>query len=67
MNHRSSPRPSSMGRRRIESDDKQDVHARWYRVMSTYQRSRARSRVKRTTRRRERAQARRALQIEETW
>lgn len=67
MSHRSSPRPASMGRRRIASTDEQDVYTGWYRVMTTYKRSRARSKVKRTTRRRERAQARRELRSEVTW
>ena len=59
--HRTSPRPASMGRRRIESDDEQDVYTGWYRVMTSYKRSRARAKVKRRTRRRERLAARRAL------
>jgi hypothetical protein len=56
-----------MGRRRIESTDEQDVHTGWYRVMTSYKRSRNRAKVKRSTRRRERMQARRALRLEETW
>jgi hypothetical protein len=61
MSHRSSPRPASMGRRRIAGYDEEDVHTGWYRVMSTYKRSRQRSKIKRLGRRRERAEARRAL------
>lgn len=61
MSHRSSPRPSSMGRRPVESWEGQDVHTGWYKVMVTYQRSRLRSRAKRRDRRRERAQGKREL------
>ncbi|NYD39948.1 hypothetical protein BJZ21_004063 [Nocardioides panaciterrulae] len=68
VSHRgSSPRPASMGRRRIETTDEQDVHTRWYRVMTSYRRSRNRAKVKRLTRRRERMQARREMRSEETW
>ena len=67
VSRHSSPRPSSMGRRRIETTDEQDVHTGWYRVMTSYKRSRNRAKVKRHTRRRERMQARRALRAEETW
>lgn len=61
MSHRSSPRPSSMGRRRIETDDEQDCYTGWYRVMCSYKRSRNRAKVKRMTRRRERTRAKRDL------
>jgi hypothetical protein len=64
MSRHSSPRPSSMGRRRIETDDEQDVHTSWYRAMTTYRRAGARAKVKRFTRRRERAIARRELRAE---
>lgn len=53
-----------MGRRRVVSEDEQDVHTRWYRVMTSYKRSRNRAKVKRLTRRRERAAARRQLRAE---
>lgn len=62
--HRSSPRPKSMGRRAIRSDDDQDVHTGWYRVMTTYRRSGQRAKAKRRTRRRERLEAKRALRHE---
>lgn len=61
MSHRSSPRPSSMGRRRIKSGDEQDVHTGWYRALTSYKRAGQRARVKRRTRRRERLEARRDL------
>lgn len=64
MTRRSSPRPPSMGRRRIASDDEQDVHTRWYRAMCRYRRAGQRAKIKRLTRRRERAAARRQLQLE---
>jgi hypothetical protein len=50
-----------MGRRRIESDDEQDVHTGWRRVYSTYKRAGQSAKVKRFTRRRERMRARREL------
>lgn len=59
--HRSSPRPSSMGRRRIVTDDDQDVHTGWRRLYTTYKRAGQSSKAKRRTRRRERVEARRAL------
>ena len=62
--HRTSPRPASMGRRRIETDDESDVYTRWYRAMTSYKRSRNRAKVKRLTRRRERMEARRELRAE---
>lgn len=65
MSHRSSPRPSSMGRRAVESCDEQDVHTGWYRVMCRYSRAGQRSKIKRFTRRRERARARRELRRDE--
>lgn len=62
MSRRSSPRPSSMGRRACKTADDRDVHTRWYRVMTSYSRSGARSRAKRATRRRERREAQRDVQ-----
>lgn len=64
MSHRSSPRPSSMGRRPVTSWLDQEVHTGWYRVYATYKRSRIRSRAKRMTRRRERAEAKRELRAQ---
>lgn len=65
MSHRrTSPRPSGMGRRRVAGDDEQDVHTGWYRIMTSYKRSRNRAKVKRLSRRRERAAAARELRAE---
>lgn len=61
MGKRSSPRPSSMGRRACKTTDDCDVHTGWYRFMCTYQRSGQRSKAKRRTRRRERTEAKRNL------
>lgn len=62
--HRSSPRPSSMGRRRIVTTDDQDVHTGWRRVLVTYQRAGQAAKAKRRTRRRERLEAKRAIERE---
>lgn len=59
--HRSSPRPSSMGRRDVKGFDECDVHTGWYRFMCRYNRAGQRSKIKRFTRRRERMEARRSL------
>lgn len=61
MSHRSSPRPSSMGRRRIVTTEEQDVHTGWRRVYLTYRRAGQSARAKRRTRRRERAEMKREL------
>lgn len=59
--NRSSPRPSSMGRRRVVTDDDQDVHTGWRKVMATYRRAGQSGKAKRRTRRRERVEAKREL------
>lgn len=59
--HRSSPRPSSMGRRRVMSNEEQDVHTGWRRWYTTYKRAGQTAKVKRRTRRRERLEAKRKL------
>lgn len=64
MSKRSSPRPSSMGRRPIETADGQDVHTGWYKIMCTYSRSKQRAKAKRRDRRRERAQGKQTLRQE---
>lgn len=64
VSHRSSPRPSSMGRRPIKSTDEQDVHTGWRRAYLTYRRAGQSAKVKRFTRRRERAEARRDIKRE---
>jgi hypothetical protein len=51
--------------RRIKSDDDQDVHTGWRRVMCTYQRAGQASKAKRRTRRRERRELDRALRRDE--
>lgn len=61
MSRRSSPRPSSMGRRRIASTEESDVHTGWRRLYTTYKRSGQSARAKRRTRRRERVEAKREL------
>lgn len=61
MTRRSSPRPSSMGRRAIHTAEEQDVHTGWRRVYVYLQRSGATSKAKRRTRRRERAITKREL------
>lgn len=62
--HRSSPRPSSMGRRRIVTTEEQDVHTGWRRLYVTYRRAGQSAKAKRRTRRRERVEAKRALRRE---
>ena len=59
--HRSSPRPSSMGRRAIRSLTDEDVHTGWRRIYSTYKRAGAAAKDKRLTRRRERREGEREL------
>lgn len=54
MSRRSSPRPSSMGRRRIAGWEEQDVHTGWRRLYTTFNRAGQSSAAKRRTRRRER-------------
>lgn len=61
MTRRSSPRPSSMGRRAILTAEEQDVHTGWRRVYVYLQRTGATSKAKRRSRRRERAVAKREL------
>ena len=62
--HRSSPRPSSMGRREVVTAEEQDVHTGWRRVMCTYQRAGQSAKAKRRSRRRERVEAKRSLALE---
>jgi hypothetical protein len=57
MSKRSSPRPSSMGRRRIAGWEEEDVHTGWRRLMCTFQRAGQSAAAKRRTRRRERVEA----------
>ncbi len=64
MSHRSSPRPSSMGRRRIVTTDEQDVHTGWRRLYVWTQRTGATAKTKRRTRRRERLEAKREIAAE---
>lgn len=59
--HRSSPRPSSMGRRAIKTNTDEDVHTRWRRLYPSYKRAGAAAKDKRLTRRRERREADRAM------
>ncbi len=61
MTRRSSPRPSSMGRRQIAGFDEENVHTGWRRVYATFQRSGQSAAAKRRTRRRERTEAKREL------
>lgn len=56
--HRSSPRPSSMGRRQSKHWDEADVYSGWRRVLAYLQKAGATAFVKRRTRRRERHEAR---------
>jgi hypothetical protein len=66
MSHKqSSPRPSSMGRRRIVTTEEQDVHTGWRRLYSTFNRAGQSSKAKRRTRRRERVEAKRELRAGE--
>lgn len=64
MSHRSSPRPSSMGRRAIKGSDEQDVHTGWRRLYVWTQRTGATAKTKRRTRRRERLEAKRQVREE---
>lgn len=65
MSHkRSSPRPSSMGRRRIITTEEQDVHTGWRRAYATFKRAGQSAAAKRRTRRRERVEAKRELLAE---
>lgn len=61
MTRRSSPRPSSMGRRAIKGHDEQDVHTGWRRLYAWTQRTGATAKTKRRTRRRERLAGKRDL------
>ena len=61
MSRRSSPRPSSMGRRPIKDTAEQDAFTRWRRVYLYTQRPGVTSWIKRNARRRERHEARQAL------
>lgn len=51
-------------RRRIVTDDEQDVHTGWRRVYSKYRRAGAASRVKKRTNRRERREGKAAVRAQ---
>lgn len=52
-----------MGHRKMKTGDEYDVHTRWRKVYAWTQRAGATTRVKRSTRRRERHEAKQALAL----
>ena len=64
MSHRSSPRPSSMGRRQTKTADEADVFSKWRFFYRYTQRPGVTSSIKRRARRRERAEAKRELRAQ---